>query len=207
MNTMRNDEEQTTSHKALWLGLGIALGGVITGFTIYFILRDRRSMPQLQGAFPQPSKFLPQPIHIWNVVGGNPPITVANPGPAAAFGTRNEALPEGIQIMTLPAAQNSDFRTRALSSREPQRLFTATKDRAWKIQARVVGPAGSVGYFAMDEGPLSYNPPSIMDVSIVPAGETTEIYLSPGSILFGRSDVDDVSVSLNLTSQIPGHVP
>lgn len=206
MHVARPREESQPNHKALWLGLGIALGGAATGLMIYLILRDRRQPMTLQGG-PYPYGFPQQPINIWNVVGNPPPAALAAAtAPAAPTLLGSPLTVQGTPIRTLPAAQASDFRTKSLSSDEPRRLFTATKDRTWQVEARVVGPAGAVAYFAMDSGPLAQANPS-MDVSIVPAGEATMIFLSPGSTLYGRSSMDDVSVSLNLTSQIPGHVP
>ena len=72
---------------------------------------------------------------------------------------------------------------------------------------RVAAPAGAFAYFSMDYSALralaADGAMPVNGVSIVPVGDTMDVFLSPGQILFGRGSVDDVVVSINATSQTP----
>lgn len=210
-------QPQQEDQKAKWFGLGLAVGGAIAGVAVYLILRDRR--PVARQGLSGPA----QPINIWNVVEGHskgvsPMMTLPslsgnfNQSPPVTMDiARSMAMSTAgvspASIATIAAApQASTLRSYPLSPSTPGRLFTATRDRAWKLQVRVVGPAGSIGYFSLDAAALYVATPST-DVSIVPAGELAEIYLSPGSTLYGSSNMDETTVSLNITSQVPGQVP
>jgi hypothetical protein len=192
------DDDKPSWNVLLLIG---TIAGVAFGALLVLLFRDRRQMPQsqLQGG------------------GGGSPITIYN-----GYGPNNDYAPSTLAptgypaLPEAPAYQTKDnvmlasrANTFTLSPTRSIRVFTAPRSGpTWRVQIRVIGPAGGFGQFSIDQ-PLSDEVNTNLTMGspqaiIVPSNGWSEVRLGPRQILYAKAagTEPDVQASIVASAEV-----
>ena len=166
---MSQDKDSSTT-----MLIGFVVGSLTIGLVVYLVLKALRETLSGLG---NPQVGAGQPINIYNVTGGQGPVSLPAPVQSvqpSVLGNRMQ-LGDGTSLTT-----KTD--TVTLSTARASRVFTAPRTGpVWRVRIQVLGPAGSFGSFAVDSTPDNEGSGSI----VVPSGGFTEIRMGARQTLSG----------------------
>lgn len=180
---------------------GFVIGSLTIGLLVYLITK---SIAAMRGPLSAGGGGQGQPINIYNVTGGQGPLSLPAPQQSVQPSqlTNQMQLANGTSLAT-------KMDTVMLNPVRSSRVFSVPrKGPMWRIRLSVIGPAGGYGIFSVDS-PLPDGPNTNLTIGapqgvVVPAGGHTEVRLGPRQIIYGRAagTEDDVQVSVTASAEI-----